>query len=80
MYQYNFNNNKNNNNNDEINELKNFVSKLTEQIKTNIINQNIQNQNTKKHLNLIDNTISSMKAIYEKLLKDYETIIINRLL
>ena len=76
----NFNNNKNNNNNEEINELKNFISKLTEQIKTNIINQNIQNQNTEKRLNLIDNSISSMKTNYEKLIKDYETRIINRLL
>ena len=73
----NFNNDDNNNNN---NELKNFISKLTEQIKTNIINQNIQNQNTEKRLNLIENSISSIKNNNENLIKNFETRIVNKLL
>ena len=72
----NFNNDDNNNNN----ELKNFISKLTEQIKTNIINQNIQNQNTEKRLNLIENSISSIKNNNENLIKNFETRIVNKLL
>ena len=74
----NFNNDDNNNNNN--NELKNFISKLTEQIKTNIINQNIQNQNTEKRLNLIENSISSIKNNNENLIKNFETRIVNKLL
>ena len=73
----NFNNDDNNNNN---NELKNFISKLTEQIKTNIINQNIQNQNTEKRLNLIENSISNIKNNNENLIKNFETRIVNKLL